>query len=323
MDYSTKKRDELITLCKDNGIKGYSNKKKDELIQLLKDNKGLETTKTEKTDKLSPIVKWSGGKGDEIESFIKYIPKFDTYVDPFMGGGALYFYLNPQKAIINDIHVELIKLYKAVGNGDRLKIKEFMDLHPNEEDEYYKVRKMDLTNDTDIAAQFYYLRKTCFRGMLRYNSDGKFNIPYGKYKTINYSQLDNPEYETLLSRTEIYNGDFKDIFAKCDTPDHFIFLDPPYDSKFTDYGYCSFGKKEHEELAKLFKNSKAKCMMVIGETDYITELYKDYIVTKYPKKYKFKIHSGRVGDEINLNHLVICNYQIPELLEYENQVITP
>jgi DNA adenine methylase len=295
-------RQELIELCKQRGIKGYSTKKKDELLALL------ETPQTT-NQHLSPLVKWSGGKGDEIHEIMKFMPDYKTYVEPFVGGGALFFHLNPTAAVINDIHPELIKVYKAIGTGQRTAIKQFMEAHPNEEEEYYKVRAIEPATDLEAAAQFYYLRKTCFRGMLRYNSQMKFNIPFGKYKTINFSDLDNPAYETLLSRTKIMNGHFRDVFKECDTPDHFIFLDPPYDSTFTDYGYCSFGRPEHEELATLFKKSKAKCMMVIGETEYIRNLYKDYIVHTYPKNYKFKIHSGRVGDEINVNHLVICNYK--------------
>lgn len=257
---------------------------------------------------LDPLVKWSGGKSDEIKHILKHIPEFEVYAEPFVGGGSLYFYLNPQKAVINDIHPELVQLYKEIGKGNRLAIKEFMKAHPNSEEEYYRVRSMVPKDATETAAQFYYLRKTCFRGMLRYNSQGKFNIPFGRYKTINYASLDNDKYETLLSRTTIMNGGFKEVFEACDTPQHFIFLDPPYDSVFTDYGYCSFGKKEHEELAKLFKQSKAKCLMVIGQTEFIEKLYEGYIKEKYPKQYKFKIHSGRVGDEINVNHLVIKNY---------------
>jgi DNA adenine methylase len=257
---------------------------------------------------LDPLVKWSGGKADEIKHILKHLPPFETYVEPFVGGGSLFFYLNPEKAVINDIHPELIKLYRAIGNGHRGLLKEFMKAHPNAEEEYYRVRQLKPKDDVEAAAQFYYLRKTCFRGMLRYNSKGEFNIPYGRYKSINYSSLDDARYETLLSRTKIMNGGFKEVFEACDTPQHFIFLDPPYDSVFTDYGYCSFGKKEHEELAKLFKASKAKCMMVIGQTDFIEGLYAGYIKEKYPKQYKFKIHSGRVGDEINVHHLVIKNY---------------
>jgi len=258
---------------------------------------------------LSPLVKWSGGKSDEIDEILKYIPQeYDMYLEPFIGGGALYFHLNPEKAVINDIHPELVKLYKTIGSGGASAIKTFMTAHPNTEDEYYKVRDLEPTTDVESAARFYYLRKTCFRGMLRYNSSGKFNIPYGKYKKINYEDLDNPDYVELLGRTTVLNGDFMNIFTSYNSPNNFMFLDPPYDSVFTDYGYCVFGKPEQERLAAAFKATQIKCLMVIGETDYIKELYKDYIVGRYPKKYKFKIHSGRVGEEINVHHLVIKNY---------------
>ena len=308
IDYSTKTRKELCALCKERKLKGYSVKKRDELITMLSAPTTAPAPGPATALKLSPLVKWSGGKSDEIKHILPHIPPYETYVEPFVGGGALFFHLNPQRAIINDIHPELVKLYKAIGEGQSAAIKKFMDDNPNTEEAYYKVRSIEPSSDLEAAAQFYYLRKTCFRGMLRYNSKGKFNIPYGKYKTINYSDLDNQAYEDLLGRTRILNGSFKAVFEECDSPEHFIFLDPPYDSKFTDYGYCSFGKTEHEELAALFKKSKAKCLMVIGETDFIGKLYEGYIVGRFPKNYKFKIHSGRVGDEINVNHIIIKNY---------------
>jgi DNA adenine methylase len=87
-----------------------------------------------------------------------------------------------------------------------------------------------------------------------------------------------------------------------------MFLDPPYDSEFTDYGYCTFGKEEHKKLANCFKTTNIKCLMIIGKTPFIEELYKEYIVADYDKKYRFKLHSGRIGDEINTKHLVIKNY---------------
>ena len=104
------------------------------------------------------------------------------------------------------------------------------------------------------------------------------------------------------------NDSFETIFEKYNDQKNFVFLDPPYDSEFTDYGYCNFGKEEHKKLAECFKNTKNKCLMIIGKTDFIVELYKDYIVEEYSKNYKFKIHSKRVGKEIDTMHLVIKNY---------------
>ena len=184
-----------------------------------------------------------------------------------------------------------------------------MKNNPNDEITYYNIRdKMIINEPLDNSKRFYYQRKTCFRGMLRYNKNGKFNIPFGKYKTINYSDLTNPYYHTLLSRTQILNKDFEYIFEHYNDENNFMFLDPPYDSEFTDYGYCQFGKKEQHKLADLFKTTKIKCLMIIGKTKFIEELYANYIVDQYDKKYKFKLYANRVGDEINTKHLVIKNY---------------
>jgi len=184
-----------------------------------------------------------------------------------------------------------------------------MEQTPNDEATYYKVRdEMVINNSLDNAKRFYYQRKTCFRGMLRYNKNGKFNIPFGRYKTINYSELQNKDYETLLARTSVLRKSFEYVFENYNDENNFMFLDPPYDSEFTDYGYCQFGKKEQETLAKCFKETKIKCLMVIGKTKFIEDLYKDFIVDEYDKNYRFKLYDGRVGDEINTKHLVIKNY---------------
>ena len=259
---------------------------------------------------LKPIIKWSGGKKDEIKKFIQYIPQnYNTYLEPFAGGGAVFFHLVPQKAAIADVHTELIDFYNAIKDGSSKDIAAFMKDHPNEEEMYYEVRdKMDVNTPLDNAKRFYYLRKTCYRGMLRYNKKGGFNIPFGRYKTFNYSDLENPAYEALLKNTTVLCTGFEEMFKKYNHKDNFMFLDPPYDSEFTDYGYCSFGRKEHEKLAQCFKETNIRCLMIIGKTDFIEELYDGYIVEEYKKNYRFKIHSGRVGKEINTKHLVIKNF---------------
>lgn len=259
---------------------------------------------------LKPLIKWSGGKADEIKTFSKYIPTdYDLYLEPFIGGGSLYFHLQPQRAVIGDVHKELIDFYKTIKNGQAQQIYDFMKDHPNSEETYYSVRSMVPETPFENAARFYYLRKTCFRGMLRYNKQGQFNIPYGKYKSINCEDLLNPDYTTLLERTTIFNASFEEMFEGYGhNTNSFMFLDPPYDSEFTDYGYCQFGKEEHIKLAHCFKDTSLKCLMVIGKTDFIEELYRDYIVEEYHKKYKFKLYGGRINDSINTTHLVIKNY---------------
>lgn len=257
---------------------------------------------------LKPIIKWSGGKSDEIKKFEKYIPpNFDTYIEPFIGGGSLYFYLNPPKAVIADVHTELIDFYQSIQKGCGCDIKKFMEENKNDEETYYKIRdEMPVHDPLDSAKRFYYQRKTCFRGMIRYNKKGRFNIPFGRYKTVNFEDLDNKKYEELFQRTEILHTSFETVFEKYNHEENFMFLDPPYDSEFRDYGYCQFGKEEHEKLAKCFKETNIRCLMVIGATDFIRGLYQDYIVEEYEKKYRFKIYDGRV--EANAVHLVIKNY---------------
>ena len=273
-------------------------------------NSNTENTEMENKKSLKPIIKWSGGKKDEIKLFEKYIPnEYDIYIEPFIGGGSLYFNLCPKKSVIADVHKELICFYNSIKDGYIDDIYDFMVEHPNDEKVYYDVRdNMKIETDLDRAKQFYYQRKTCYRGMLRYNKNGKFNIPFGRYKNCNYEDLKNKEYEKLLKNTDIINDSFEVVFEKYNSENNFVFLDPPYDSEFTDYGYCNFGKEEHKKLAECFKNTKNKCLMIIGKTDFIVELYKDYIVEEYDKNYKFKIHSKRVGKEIDTKHLVIKNY---------------
>lgn len=304
LQFEEMKVSELKKYCKENGIKCISGLKKKDIIEIIHNNNNNNIS-------LNPIIKWSGGKKDEIKKFIDYIPKtYDTYLEPFIGGGAVYFHINPKKAVINDIHTELIDFYQSIKNGHSDKIYNFMKEHPNKEETYYKVRSFKPNNQLENAQKFYYLRKTCFRGMLRYNSKGEFNIPYGRYKNYNYEDILNKDYEKLLQNTEVLHKDFEYIFDNYNSKENFMFLDPPYDSEFTDYGYCSFGKEEHKKLAKCFKETNIKCLMIIGKTQFISDLYSGYIVDEYDKNYRFKLHSGRVGNEINTKHLVIMNYSI-------------
>ena len=264
---------------------------------------------------LQPLFKWSGGKRREIKHFEKYFPaSYKTYLEPFVGGGAVYFHLEPNHAIINDIHPDVTNFYRCIGKGLGWYIASMMDKTDTSEASYYRIRDtLAPQSEEDRAFQFYYLRKTAFRGMIRYNAGGKFNIPWGRYKTIDYSALRNQQYFNLLKRTTVLSSDFEVAMQKCDRKSTFVFLDPPYDSEFSDYGFYGFGKKEHEHLASTFKKSKSKCLMVIGETDFIRNLYDGYIRESYHKNYAFKIYGGRIGQEINNNHLIITNYPNEEI----------
>jgi DNA adenine methylase len=169
--------------------------------------------------------KWSGGKRNEVKYFKKYYPNsFSTFIEPFFGAGAVYFDLEFSNNVINDIHPESINFLTQLQNGSNKELYDLMASVKNTEEDYDFIRdKYEPENGLQKAFRFFFLRKTCFRGMLKYNSKGKFNIPFGRYKTYKFEELLNPGYTDLLKRTKIYNGDYNLIFDEYDAPNSFVF----------------------------------------------------------------------------------------------------
>mgnify|MGYP001586823139 FL=1 len=283
---------------------------------------------------MKPLVKYRGGKSKEIPHLIKHIPHFNgRYIEPFFGGGAMFFYLEPKNAIINDINAKLMAFYKGVKldfetlqkelleieNIYRINRKKFEELKaktPTERVEdknealYYQIRDMfnDLADKKySDALLYFFINKTAYSGMIRYNSKGEFNVPYGRYANLNTS-LATKAHSQLLSHTEIYNLDYKDIFEMAEEDD-FMFLDPPYDCVFSDYGNTEhkdgFNEKNHTELANAYKQLKCKALMVIGRTPLTEKLYGDLIVDEYGKSYAVNIRN-RFKSEAS--HILISNY---------------
>jgi len=283
---------------------------------------------------MKPLVKYRGGKSREIPHLTKHIPSFTgRYIEPFFGGGALYFYLEPQKAIINDINSKLMAFYKGVKSDFELLSKELQeiektylinrrkfeelkaktpDLRVDDENEalYYQIRDMfnDLTEKKySDALLYFFINKTAYSGMIRYNAKGEFNVPYGRYANLNTS-LVTKAHSKLLANTEIYNLDYKNIFDMANEDD-FMFLDPPYDCVFSDYGNAEykegFNEKNHTELANSFLNLKCKALMVIGRTPLTEKLYNDLIVDEYGKSYAVNI---RNRFKSTASHILISNY---------------
>ena len=156
------------------------------------------------------------------------------------------------------------------------------------------------------ATLYYFINKTSYSGMLRFNSKGEFNVPFGRYKNFN-TQLVSEEHSELLKRTEITNEDYSEIFDQC-TVNDFIFLDPPYDCIFTDYGNIEqhgFTEDDHRRLAQDFRNLASRALMVIGKTPLTEELYRPFIRTKYSKTYAVNIRNRFKSES---THLVVTNY---------------
>ncbi len=300
---------------------------------------------------MKPLVKYRGGKSKEIPHLIKHIPQFNgKYIEPFFGGGALFFHLEPKKAIINDINLKLISFYIGVKDNfeilktelseiekiyaiNRRKFEELKSKTPDErvDDEneplYYQIRNMfnDLSEKKySEALLYFFINKTAYSGMIRYNSKGEFNVPYGRYANLNTS-LVTKAHNNLLTNTEIYNLDYSEIFRMADKDD-FMFLDPPYDCVFSDYGNIEhkdgFNERNHIELANHFKELKCKALMVIGRTPLTEKLYGDMIVDEYGKTYAVNIRN-RFKSEAS--HILISNYgnvakkHFPEL-EFEKEL---
>lgn len=286
------------------------------------------------SNSMKPLIKYRGGKSKEIPYIIKHIPQFNgRYIEPFFGGGALFFFLEPKKAIINDINSRLISFYQGVKTdfdnlqnelsciekiygANRRKFEELKNKTPElrvDDDNdtlYYEIR--DMFNDLaekkySDALLYFFINKTAYSGMIRYNSKGEFNVPYGRYTNVNTS-LVTEAHSRLLAQTEIYNLDYSNIFEMA-KKDDFMFLDPPYDCIFSDYGNVEykdgFDEKSHIQLANTYKNLNCKALMVIGRTPLTEKLYGDMIIEEYGKSYAVNI---RNRFKSAATHILISNY---------------
>lgn len=235
---------------------------------------------------IKPFLKWAGGKTQLIPELSKYIPtSFNKYIEPFIGGGAFFFFLNPEKAIISDSNKELIITYKAVRDNVE-EIIAILNGCKNEETFFYKIRSLDPGKlyDTERAARLIYLNKTCFNGLYRVNKKGEFNVPHGKRngKFLNQEQLrDSSEF---LQNTKILHSDYLATLKKYAKEGDFIFLDPPYYpvgkySDFKRYTKEFFYHDDHVILKEEFDRLvKLGCHVLLTNSDHpvVMELYRDY-----------------------------------------------
>ncbi len=214
---------------------------------------------------VSPVVKWVGGKRQLLQDILKHIPdKYSTYYEPFVGGGAVLFHLQPRKMVINDINEELMNVYNVICNNVEELIED-LKKHKNEADYFYKIRELDRDrekyaqlNNIERASRIIYLNKTCYNGLFRVNRQGEFNTPFGRYKNPNI--VDDA---TLRAVNNYFNkakvtlkcGDFEEA-VKGIRKGSFVYFDPPYDpvsdsANFTGYDKGGFDKDEQIRLKKL------------------------------------------------------------------------
>lgn len=381
---------------------------------------------------MKTFIKWAGGKEKELPFIIKNLPNhFTRYIEPFVGGGAVYFAINKENSIINDKSDELIMLYQLIQQGNtkfltkindlyhnwtllekvvennsiellklykeycseiekdyskdpkKLKIKyndkicEFVIKHSKEfngiltnnfnikidnfiheiqknlsskfgrmwkiENHKGKMKEINILENIECslksafymhfrylynykeelnisrefsAAIFYFIREYCYASMFRYNSQGKFNVPYGgiSYNRKDFSKkieyIKSNEIRKYMKTTAIYNMDFENFCNSIELNENdFMFIDPPYDTKFSTYAKNDFNKNDQLRLANYLKKTKAKFMLIIKNTDFIYDLYKEngFYIKSFDKKY---LVSFQNRNNKKAEHLIITNYKV-------------
>ncbi len=275
--------------------------------------------------KVKPFVKWAGGKRQIIDKLKKYMPKkFNTYYEPFVGGGAVLFELAPKRAVINDWNEELMNVYRVMSDYDKYqKMCALLNKYERENSKefYYKLRDKDKNkksfarmSDYARAARTIYLNKTCFNGLYRVNSKNEFNVPYNGKDNINTYDGENLiaiHMYLTMNDIKIMNTDFEEAIETAEAGD-FVYFDPPYDSinnSFTSYTDTGFGKEEQKRLADIFKELDKKGVYVMlsnCNTPFIQNLYKDYHIHVIEAKRSINAKGNKRG---NVEEVIITNYE--------------
>lgn len=273
--------------------------------------------------KCAPFVKWAGGKRQLLSQIKERMPeKYNNYFEPFVGGGAVFFELLPETALINDINRALINAYRRICNSpkDFLSSINKLDADMGEDGkkyyyalrEHYNDKLMREEFDTELAALFVFLNKHCFNGLYRVNGKGLFNVPYNNSRAASVEEELIYAVSERLQGVTITDGDFE---AACQTAQKgdFIFIDSPYaplnPTSFESYTKEGFDVESHKRLAKLFDELTDRgcfCMLTNHNTDFINGLYsgKGYKIDVVDVKRMINADaSNRVGKEV-----IICNY---------------
>ncbi|MGQ4647339.1 Dam family site-specific DNA-(adenine-N6)-methyltransferase [Lyngbya aestuarii] len=261
--------------------------------------------KTTNMAKPRPFLKWAGGKNRLIQQYENYFPQtFTTYYEPFLGGGAVFFYLSQQRlplsAVLSDINQELINVYCCLKNDPEqviLFLSEHQQKHSPEY--YYQVRSNSEGSIFQKAARIIYLNKTCFNGLYRENAKGEFNVPLGRYKN---PKICDPallrSVSAALENVYLESRSFQDVVHYAKGSNDFVYFDPPYHpvsstSNFTAYSRYSFNRAEQVNLRNVFVSLASrgvKVMLSNSDCPFIRELY-----------HGFSIHTVSASRVINSN----------------------
>ena len=234
-----------------------------------------------------PILKWAGGKTQMLGQLLdRLLPIDGTYIEPFFGGGALFFAARPQRAVISDSNPDLINLYRAVAEDVTGVIDVLRSLEVSEKN-FYKIRSQDTANFSSVeaAARTIYLNRTCFNGLYRVNRQGRFNVPWGKYKNpriLNEGNLRNASAH--LQGAIIECDDYQNVLFKHAIEGDVVFLDPPYipiskNSDFKRYTAQQFIESDHLVMGDVIKGLREKgCRVILTNSNHslIYDLYGEF-----------------------------------------------
>ncbi|VVB87332.1 D12 class N6 adenine-specific DNA methyltransferase [uncultured archaeon] len=281
----------------------------------------ISVKESQKNITIPTFIKWAGGKTQLLNQFVDFFPKkFNKYFEPFLGSGAVFYYIKnlyPDKEFfLSDNNKELIHCYEIIQNdleGLLDLLKEHRSKHCKEY--YYYQRSVDTKNLSKIeaVARFIYLNKTCFNGLFRVNSKGKFNVPIGSYKNPSiFQEKDLREAQKLLQGVTIKTMPFEEIINITKQND-FVYFDPPYyplstTSSFTSYTSKSFSEKDQRSLADVYRElDKKGCQIMLSNSysDFILELYSDYRIEKVSAKRMINCNGngrGAIAEAVVLNY---------------------
>ena len=276
-----------------------------------------------KNNLVTPVVKWVGGKRQLLDTFKPLLPaRINSYCEPFIGGGALLFDLQPKKAFVNDINSNLILVYTVIRDNVNELIAA-LESFENTSDKFYEVRDWDRNKEfysqlSDVmrAARIIYLNKTCYNGLYRVNNAGEFNSPFGHYKKPNI--VNAPVLRAVsayFNSAEIHFSAtaYSEVLKKV-RKGTFVYLDPPYDpisdtANFTGYSRGGFTRDDQIKLRECCDqlNSKGvKFMLSNSATDFIREQYAAYNITTVQAKRAINSVGSRRGD---VDEVVVRNYE--------------
>ena len=278
--------------------------------------------------KPSPFVKWAGGKSQLLSQFEPYFPaQFRRYVEPFVGGGAVFFHLFRQgrlaggEALLVDSLQELIGCYRVVQARVEELIAELQRHEPHKHDEayFYQVRAWDRSpdyarrNEIERAARFLFLNRTCYNGLYRVNRRGEFNVPFGRYRNPNICPAANLRAaSSALQGVRLLAGDFTRVLEAA-APGDFVYLDPPYDplsdtASFTGYTVEDFRVADQRRLADLFRElDRRGCRVMLSNssTGLIRELYAGY---RQVEVQAARVISSKADSRGAIPELLVMNY---------------